>query len=121
QTALQQKQAGLDRLAKAMTPPDKAVRVATVAVALRSAVERNGPFAAELAAARSLGLDEKALASLEPFAATGVPTRNELFRSLSALVPELRRLSMPPGRDLGYFDRLQARAVRGWTVRPSRG
>jgi hypothetical protein len=120
QTTLQQKQDGLDRLANAMTTTDRAVRVATAAVALRSAVERNGPFAAELAAARSLGLDEKTLASLEPFAATGVPTRNELFRSLSALVPELRRLSMPPGRDLGYFDRLLASAIRMLNIRPVR-
>jgi hypothetical protein len=120
QTALQQKQDGLDRLASAITTRDKAVRVATVAVALRGAVERNGPFTAELAAARSLGLDEKAVASLEPFAAAGVPTPNELLRSLSALVPELRRLSMPPGRDLGYLDRLQASAVRVLNIRPVR-
>ena len=104
QAALQQKQEGLDRLAASMAPPDKTIRVATVALALRSAVERNGPFTAELAAARSVGLDERALAKLEPFAVTGIPTPNELFRSLSTLVPELRRLSVPSSRALGYFD-----------------
>jgi hypothetical protein len=118
QTALQQKQEGLDRLASAVTTPDKTIRVATVAMALRSAVERNGPFTVELAAARSLGLDERALASLAPFAATGLPTGNELFRSLSTLVPELRRLSMPSGQDLSYFDRLQASAVKMLNIRP---
>jgi hypothetical protein len=118
QAALQQKQEGLDRLADATTAPDKAIRIATVAVALRSAVERNSPFAAELAAARSLGLDERALASLERFAATGLPSRDELFHSLSALLPELRRLSAPPNRDLGYFERLQASAVRMLNIRP---
>jgi hypothetical protein len=120
QTALQQKQGELDRLANAMTTPDRTIRVATVALALRSAVERNGPFTAELAAARLLGLDEKALASLAPFAATGLPTRNELFRSLSTLVPELRRLSVPSAQDLGYLDRLQASAVRMLNIRPVR-
>ncbi len=120
QTALQQKQEGLDRLANAMIAPDKTIRVATVAMALRGAVERNSPFTAELAAARSLGLDERALASLEPFAATGLPTRNELFRSLSTLVPELRRLSVPSSRDLGYLDRLQASAVKMLNIRPVR-
>ncbi len=120
QTALQQKQEGLDRLASAVTTPDKTIRVATVALALRSAVERNGPFTAELAAARSLGLDERALASLAPFAATGLPTRTELFRSLSTLVPELRRLSVPSGQDLGYLDRLQASAVKMLNIRPVR-
>ena len=120
QTALLRKQEELDRLASAMTAPDKTVRVATVAVALRTAVERNAPFTAELAAARSLGLDERALASLEPFAVAGLPTRNELFRSLSTLMPELRRLSVPTSRDLGYLDRLQASAVKMLNMRPVR-
>jgi hypothetical protein len=115
QAALQQKQEGLDRLA---TTPDRTVRIATVATALRSAVERNSPFTAELAAARSLGLDERGLASLAPFAATGLPKRTELFHSLSALVPELRRLSVPSARDLGYLDRLQASAVKMLNIRP---
>ncbi len=117
QAALQQKQEGLDRLA---TTPDQTIRVATVAMALRSAVERNGPFTAELAAARSLGLDERALATLAPFAATGLPTRNELFRTLSTLVPELRRLSVPSAQELGYLDRLQASALKMLNIRPVR-
>jgi hypothetical protein len=120
QTALQQKQEGFDRLANAVTTPDKAIRIATVALALRSAVERNGPFTVELDASRSLGLDESALASLAPFAATGLPTRNELFHSLSMLVPELRRLSVPSAQDLGYFERLQASAVKMLNIRPVR-
>jgi hypothetical protein len=119
-TALQQKQEALERLAKALAVPDKTIRVATVAAALRDAVDRNRPFQVELAAAQSLNLDERALASLEPFATTGLPTRNELFRELSALVPELRRTSVPPGRDLGYLDRLQASAVKMLNIRPVR-
>jgi hypothetical protein len=118
QTALQQQQERLDRVANAMTTPDKAVRVAIVAAALRSAVESDRPFTVELAATRSLGLGEGTLASLEPFATTGLPTRDELFRGLSALVPELRRVLTPPGRDLGYLDRLQASAVRMLNIRP---
>jgi hypothetical protein len=120
QATLQQKQEGLDRLASEATVPDKTIRVATVAMALRSAVERNSPFTAELAAARSLGLDERALESLAPFAATGLPTQSELFRGLAALIPELRRIAMPSGRDLGYLERLQASAVRMLNIRPVR-
>lgn len=118
QAALQQKEEELERRAGAMTAPDKAVRVATVAVALRSAVERNSPFTAELFAARSLGLDEGALAALEPFAAAGLPTRDGLFHDLLTLLPELRRLSTPPNRDLGYFGRLQAGAIKMLNIRP---
>jgi hypothetical protein len=118
QTALQRKQEGLDRVTDAIAAVDKAVRLATVAVALRSTLERNSPFTTELAAAQSLGVDEKALASLAPFAATGLPTPSELFHDLSTLLPELRRLSAPPGKNLGYLDRLQASAVKMLNIRP---
>jgi hypothetical protein len=118
QMTVRQIQERLDRLASTAGAPDRAVRMAVAAAALRNAVERDRPFAAELAAARSTGLDDGALASLEPFAATGLPTRNELFRQLSALLPELRRVSAPPSQDLGYLDRLQASAVRMLNIRP---
>jgi hypothetical protein len=118
QMTVRQIQERLDRIANSAGAPDKAVRAAVAAAALRAAVERDRPFAAELAAARSIGLDDGALAPLEAFAATGVPTRNGLFRELSALLPELRRVSAPPGQDLGYLDRLQASAVRMLNIRP---
>ncbi len=85
---------------------------------MRTAVERESPFTVELAAARSLGLDERALAALEPFAATGVPMRNELFRTMSALLPELQRVLAPNGRDLNYLERLQASAAKMMNIRP---
>ena len=118
QMTVRQIQERLDRLASAAGAPDKAVRLALAAAALRNAVERERPFAAEFAAARSIGLDDGVLAALEPFAATGLPTRNELFRDLNRLLPELRRVSAPPGQDLGYLDRLQASAVRMLNIRP---
>jgi hypothetical protein len=118
QMAVRQIQERLDRLASAAGSPDEAVRFAVAATALRDAVERDRPFAAELAAARTLGLQDGALAALEPFAATGLPKRNDLFRDLSALLPELRRVSAPPSQDLGYLDRLQASAVRMLNIRP---
>jgi hypothetical protein len=98
--------------------PDKVVREAVIAASLRTAVERDYPFTAELAAARTLGVDEKALAALEPFAKTGVPSQNELFRDLSALVPELLRVSAPAGHEGGYFDRLQASAAKMINIHP---
>ncbi len=118
QMTVRQIQERLDRLASTPGSPDKAVRAAVAASALRNAVERDRPFAAELAVVRTLGHDEGALAALEPFAATGLPKRNDLFRDLSALLPELRRVSAPPNQDLGYLDRLQASAVRMLNIRP---
>jgi len=120
EAALRRKQEESERAAPApaVAAPDEAVRVAMVALALRSAIERDEPFTAELAAARSLGLDEKVLAALEPFAATGVPTRDELFRGLAALLPELLRVSVPAGHDGSYLDRLQASAAKMMNIRP---
>jgi hypothetical protein len=118
QMTIRQIQERLDRLASATGAPDKAVRVALAAAALRNAVERDRPFTAEFAAARALGLDEAALAVLVPYAETGLPKRNDLSRELSELLPELRRVSAPPGQDLGYLDRLQASAARMLNIRP---
>ena len=65
-----------DQLAKrAASGSDRPVRLAVAAAALRAAVERGDPFAAELAAVKPLAGDAQALAALEPFAATGVPSR----------------------------------------------
>ena len=120
EAALKSKQAELDHAVSAppIEMPDRPVRVAVVAAALRNAVERDFPFTAELAAARALGLDEKALAALEPFAAAGVPSPNVLFRELSALVPDLLRVSAPAGHDGSYLDRLQASAAKMMNIRP---
>jgi hypothetical protein len=118
QLTMQQIQDRLDRLASAAGATDKAVRVAVAAAALRNAVERDRPYAEELAAARTLGLNDGVLTALEPFAATGLPRQNVLFRDLSTLLPELRRATTPPGQDLGYLDRLQASAVRMLNIRP---
>ena len=115
---MRQMQDRLDRLGSAAGATDKAVRVAVAAAALRNAVERDRPFAEELAAARTLGLNGGVLTTLEPFAATGLPRQTVLFRDLSTLLPELRRAAAPPGQDLGYLDRLQASAVRMLNIRP---
>jgi hypothetical protein len=114
----------LDKYSAAIAPtaevvtPDAPLRVALVAVSLRMTVERSAPFAPELAAARRLSLDPKALAALEPFAATGVPTANALFRELSLLVPALSQASTPATSEGGYLDRLQANAERLVRIRP---
>lgn len=114
---------------EAVSAADAPLRAAIVAEAMHVAVERGYPFATELAAARSIGLDPGALALLEPFAASGVPSQVETFRQLSALVPELLRVAAPAadsaspgsagsGRSGTYFDRLQAGAEKLVRIRP---
>jgi hypothetical protein len=97
---------------------DRVVRLAVMAAALRAAVERGTPFAAELAAAKALGADAAVLAPLDPFAATGVPGAEALARDLDRLEPAMLAATAPPAHDGGILDRLQANAERLVRVRP---
>jgi hypothetical protein len=106
-------------LAKRTDSGDRPLRLAVVAATLKGAVERGDPFAAELAAAKALAPDAKALAPLEPFAAAGVPTAAALARELSALSPALYSAAGAPAREGGFLDRLQAGAEKLVRVRPA--
>ena len=80
---------------------DLGVRRALASIALRNAVERGTPFAAELAAAKPLVPDAAALAPLEPFAATGLPSARVLGDELSDVASAMARASetrAPRGR-----------------------
>jgi hypothetical protein len=103
---------------RATVASDRAIRLALATNALRAAVERGEPFIGELAAARPLAPDS-ALAGLEPFAATGVPSNGALARELSALVPALRRAAEAMPTEGGFFDRLKANALRLVRIRPA--
>jgi hypothetical protein len=96
---------------------DKAVRLALVAGALNTAVERGEAYAADLAAAKALGADAKALAALEPFASTGVPTIAALARELASLAPSMLQAAGASPRE-GILERLQAGAERLVRIRP---
>jgi hypothetical protein len=98
--------------------PDRAARLAVASAALSAAVERGDLFAAELAAAKALAPEPKALAALDGFAAAGVPTAPSLARELLALMPQLTQASGGAARDSGIFDRLQAGAEKLVRVRP---
>jgi hypothetical protein len=97
---------------------DRAARLALAAATLNSAVERGEAFAAELAAAKALGADPKALAPLEPFAASGVPSADALGRELAALVPSLRPAAPAAPRE-GFLQRLQVNAEKLVRVNPA--
>jgi hypothetical protein len=94
---------------------DRSVRLAVIAAMLRAAVERGEPFAAELAAAKSLAAEPAVLTPLEPFATSGVPAAAALARELLALAPTLAQASP---RDGGILERLQANAEKLVRVRP---
>jgi hypothetical protein len=96
---------------------DRAVRLAVVASGLRSAVQRGAPFEGELNAAKALMPDPKALAPLEPFAASGVPTAQALGREFAAIAPKLAQTAKSSGGG-DYFARLLSHAERLVHVRP---
>jgi hypothetical protein len=108
-----------DAAAKAAEPvePDRPIRVAVLALALESAVERGAPYAAELAALRAFGADATKLEALQPFAASGVPSLAALSSELPRPAPKAPGTSAGtsagavPG-DGGFLDRLRANAER---------
>jgi hypothetical protein len=97
---------------------DRAARTTVAAEALRAAVERGVPYQAELVAVKSLGIDESALAPLEPFAADGVPSVAVLARELTALTPALQRVSGAAPSENSFLGRLQANAEKLVRVSP---
>jgi hypothetical protein len=97
---------------------DRASRLAVAASALRNAVERGDPFTAELAIVKPLAPDPNAVALLEPFAASGVPSNAALGQELVTIVRPLLRAAGEPARDGGFLDRLQANAEKLVRIRP---
>jgi hypothetical protein len=100
---------------------DRNLRVAIVALALRDAVERGSPYAPELAALKSLTGNAQALAPLEPFAATGVPSPAALASELAVAVPAMTRAAQTTGpnpTEGNFLQRLEARASQFVQVRP---
>jgi hypothetical protein len=123
--ALQKRMAALEQSAKAArddiakaSSADIAARLALSAVGLRDAVASGAPFAAELAQAKSLGADDKVLAPLAPFAATGVPASPALAQELRALLPAMLKISGAQASEGGFLERLQANASKLVRVRP---
>ena len=97
---------------------DKVSRRAVVASALRDAVERGNPFVAELAAAKLFATDAGALAPLEDFASTGVPSTMALARDLSALAQPMMKAIGDPVRTGSVMEKLQASAEKLVRIRP---
>ena len=92
---------------------DVALRRVVAASLLDVSVRHGDPFAAPLAAAKSLATNADALKPLDAFAATGVPNAPALCRELVAIVPKLAP-SAPETETTGsgIVDRLQAGAAK---------
>jgi hypothetical protein len=110
----------LDRAAKATqdkvaneSGADKAARLALACLALQDSVTRGAPYAAEMAAVKTLGADDKALAALAPFAASGLPSDATMAGELRILRPKLAAAAgAATPRPDGFVARLEASAAR---------
>ena len=97
---------------------DRATRVTVAAEALRATVERGAPYQAELAAVKSLGVEDTALAPLAPFAAEGIPSAAALAREFATLMPSLSQASETPSQDSSFLGRLEAYAQNFVRITP---
>ena len=97
---------------------DRAARLTLATEALRAAVERGAPFAAELAAVQRLGVDQSATAPLEPFAAVGVATAAALAAQLAAVLPAVRQAAEPAPDNGSFIGRLESHAQQLVRITP---
>lgn len=106
---------------RATEPVDDARgRLAIASMALLNAAESGAPFSTELATAKALSADARAVAALEPFAAGGVPTTTALGRELENLMPAIWKASRTDEAPQGSFlERLQANAQKIVRIRPA--
>ena len=118
EAAAQTARADISKIATTSSGNDNAARLAFSAGVLRDAVLVGEPFADELATVKQLGGDDKTLASLAPFAATGLPAAQALAQELGALLPAMLKISDAQTAAGGFFDRLEANAGRLVRIRP---
>ncbi|MBX6424304.1 MAG: hypothetical protein IRZ09_00020 [Variibacter sp.] len=98
---------------------DRAARFAAAALALRLAVERGEPYAAELAAMEALVENPERLKPLEEAATEGIVGAGALARELSRLIVGLRPPADAGPETGGLLDRLQASASKLVRIRPA--
>ena len=91
---------------------DVPLRRVVAASVLDVSVRQGEPYAAALAAAKSLAENADALKPLDGFAATGVPSAASLSRELLSLVPKLSPAQETATSGSGIVDRLQAGAAK---------
>ncbi len=98
----------MEQSAASKSDASASLAIATQALALSAA--RSVPFAAEFAAAESLGADKAKLAAIKPFAAAGLPDNAVLAADLNALA---KAAAKPATADApkSYWEKLSSGAL----------
>ncbi|EYR79689.1 COG4223 family protein [Shinella sp. 838] len=91
---------------------------AVAASALKTAIDRGGPYLAELEAFASIAPDDPSLAGLREHAAIGVSARSDLVRDFQPTADAILDAVHQPDGDEGIFNRLMSSAASAIRVRP---
>jgi hypothetical protein len=91
---------------------------AVAASALKTAIDRGGPYLAELEAFASIAPDDPSLAGLREHAAIGVSARSDLVRDFQPTADAILDAVHQPEGDEGIFNRLMSSAASAIRVRP---
>ncbi|WEX77230.1 hypothetical protein PYH37_005619 [Sinorhizobium numidicum] len=110
----------IDQAEQRLNEPVNDIQMAkAVAVtALKTAIDRGGPFLAELDALRSIASEEATVKELAQDAATGVATRTELRGAFPQTADAMLDALNQPDPNEGIFGRLLSSAMSGIRVRP---
>ncbi|MBY4592120.1 MULTISPECIES: COG4223 family protein [Rhizobium] len=110
----------LDEAEKKLNEPreDVAVARAIAAAALKAAIDRGGPFLAELDTFAGVAPDDPAVADLRAFAETGIPSRAELMRQVPDVATAIIEAVNQPDPNESWSDRLMSSAKSLVSVRP---
>ncbi|MFB9953166.1 COG4223 family protein [Rhizobium puerariae] len=97
--------------------PEQQVARAVAAASLKAAIDRGGPFQTELQTFASVANDDPAVADLQKFAASGVPSRAELQREFPRIADAILEAAVPQDPNQGLVDRLLSSAMAVVKVR----
>ncbi len=97
---------------------DVAVAKAIAAAALKAAIDRGGPFVAELDTFAGVSPDDPTAADLRSFAETGVPSRADLIRQVPDVATAIVDSVNQTDPNQSWSDRLMASAKSLVKVRP---
>ena len=94
------------------------IAMAIAASALKSALDRGAPFAAELETFAAISPDAPQIAALRPYAEKGVPTRTEIAGEADAAANAMVAAATPVDENAGFFQNLLSSAESLVKVRP---
>jgi hypothetical protein len=110
----------LEALEKKTSEPrdDVQVAVAIASAGLKAAIDRGGPFTAELDTLAGIDANDPAVKELKSFAATGVPSRAQLVAQFSDVADRILGAINAGNPNQSLTDRLLASAFSVVKVRP---